>query len=70
MDDDAGALPPKQDFSGWYNDLLWRAEIMDVRYPVKGLYVGTRTGLRSVSSCTTGSAISSTATTRRHSSRS
>jgi len=39
MDDDAGTLPPKQDFSGWYNDILWRAEIMDVRYPVKGLYV-------------------------------
>ncbi len=39
MDDDTGNLPPKQDFSGWYNDILWRAEIMDVRYPVKGLYV-------------------------------
>jgi prolyl-tRNA synthetase len=39
MDDDTGALPSKQDFSAWYNDLLWRAEIMDVRYPVKGLYV-------------------------------
>ncbi len=39
MDDDTGALPLKQDFSEWYNDLLWRAEIMDVRYPVKGLYV-------------------------------
>ena len=39
MDDDTGALPPKNDFSAWYNDLLWRAEIMDVRYPVKGLYV-------------------------------
>jgi prolyl-tRNA synthetase len=39
MDDDSGALPSKQDFSAWYNDLLWRAEIMDVRYPVKGLYV-------------------------------
>ncbi len=39
MDDDLGALPPKDDFSGWYNELLWRAEIMDVRYPVKGLYV-------------------------------
>ena len=39
MDDDAGALPPKNDFSAWYNDLLWRAGIMDVRYPVKGLYV-------------------------------
>ena len=39
MDDDTGALPPKYEFSAWYNDLLWRAEIMDVRYPVKGLYV-------------------------------
>ena len=39
MDDDSGALPLKQEFSAWYNDLLWRAEIMDVRYPVKGLYV-------------------------------
>ena len=39
MDDDAGNLPLKEDFSAWYNDLLWRAEIMDVRYPVKGLYV-------------------------------
>jgi len=39
MDDDAGALPIKEDFSAWYNDILWRAEIMDVRYPVKGLYV-------------------------------
>ena len=39
MDEDAGALPKKKDFSEWYNELLWRAEIMDVRYPVKGLYV-------------------------------
>jgi prolyl-tRNA synthetase len=39
MDEDQGALPPKNDFSAWYNELLWRAEIMDVRYPVKGLYV-------------------------------
>ena len=39
MDEDAGALPPKDRFSEWYNDILWRAEIMDVRYPVKGLYV-------------------------------
>ncbi len=34
-----GTLPPKEDFSAWYNELLWRAELMDVRYPVKGLYV-------------------------------
>jgi prolyl-tRNA synthetase len=39
MDDDTGSLPLKEDFSAWYNDILWRAEIMDVRYPVKGLYV-------------------------------
>jgi prolyl-tRNA synthetase len=39
MDEDAGALPPKHLFSEWYNEILWRAEIMDVRYPVKGLYV-------------------------------
>jgi len=39
MEEERGALPPKMDFSAWYNDLLWQAEIMDVRYPVKGLYV-------------------------------
>jgi len=39
MEEDTGALPKKQQFSEWYNELLWRAEIMDVRYPVKGLYV-------------------------------
>jgi len=32
-------LPIKNEFSEWYNELLWMAEIMDVRYPVKGLYV-------------------------------
>ncbi|MBE0524682.1 MAG: proline--tRNA ligase [Methanosarcinales archaeon] len=32
-------LPNKSDFSEWYNELLQIAEIMDVRYPVKGLYV-------------------------------
>jgi prolyl-tRNA synthetase len=39
MEEEQGALPSKADFSAWYNELLWRAEIMDVRYPVKGLYV-------------------------------
>ena len=39
MDEDTGALPAKNDFSAWFNDILSRAEIMDVRYPVKGLYV-------------------------------
>lgn len=33
------SLPPKAEFSEWYNEVLWRADIMDVRYPVKGLYV-------------------------------
>ena len=39
MEEQEGSLPHKVDFSGWYNEILWRAEIMDVRYPVKGLYV-------------------------------
>jgi prolyl-tRNA synthetase len=26
-------------FSGWYNEILKRAEILDVRYPIKGVYV-------------------------------
>jgi len=39
MEEDTGAIPRKEDFSSWYNEILWRAEIMDVRYPVKGLYV-------------------------------
>ena len=39
MEESTGALPRKDDFSQWYNEILWRAEIMDVRYPVKGLYV-------------------------------
>lgn len=33
------ALPSKSNFSEWYNELLIMGEIMDVRYPVKGLYV-------------------------------
>jgi prolyl-tRNA synthetase len=33
------ALPSKENFSEWYNDLLQKGEIMDVRYPVKGCYV-------------------------------
>jgi len=34
---ESAKLPPRDDFSRWYNELLWMAEIMDVRYPVKGL---------------------------------
>lgn len=32
-------LPPKSSFSEWYHELLAAAGIMDIRYPVKGLYV-------------------------------
>ncbi|MBN1167266.1 MAG: proline--tRNA ligase [Methanospirillaceae archaeon] len=39
MEEDTGSLPQKNAFSEWYNEILWRADIMDVRYPVKGLYV-------------------------------
>src|SRR5512138_3653631 len=39
MEEETGALPSREDFSGWFNEILWRAELLDVRYPVKGLYV-------------------------------
>lgn len=39
-------LPPKSDFSEWYNELLLMGEIMDVRYPVKGLCVWFPFGLK------------------------
>ncbi len=29
----------KNNFSEWYNEIIERAEILDVRYPVKGVYV-------------------------------
>lgn len=32
-------LPPKQNFSEWFHEIIQQAEIMDIRYPVKGLYV-------------------------------
>ncbi len=32
-------LPRKEKFSEWYNELLQKAEIVDVRYPIKGLCV-------------------------------
>jgi prolyl-tRNA synthetase len=38
--------PPKSDFSEWYNEILLSGEIMDVRYPVKGLYVWFPFGLK------------------------
>ncbi len=33
------SLPSKENFSEWYHEVIQTAEIMDVRYPVKGLYV-------------------------------
>jgi prolyl-tRNA synthetase len=38
-EEETGPLPQKSDFSGWYTGILWRAGIIDNRYPVKGLYV-------------------------------
>ena len=32
-------LPPKEDFSQWYHELLMSGEIIDNRYPVKGMCV-------------------------------
>lgn len=29
----------RKDFSEWYNEIIEKAQILDVRYPVKGLYV-------------------------------
>ena len=32
-------LPPKENFSEWYHELLMIGEIVDNRYPVKGMCV-------------------------------
>jgi len=32
-------LQKENNFSEWYSEILKRAEILDVRYPVKGVYV-------------------------------
>lgn len=37
--DQEAKLPPKEEFSEWYHELLKMAEIVDVRYPVKGMCV-------------------------------
>ncbi len=39
MEEESKSLPPKDNFSEWYNELLMMAQVMDVRYPVKGIYV-------------------------------
>ncbi|VVB71783.1 Proline--tRNA ligase [uncultured archaeon] len=38
-DDKLAKLPPKESFSEWYHELLMTAEIIDNRYPVKGMCV-------------------------------
>lgn len=35
----AARLPSKENFSEWYHELLMTAEIVDNRYPVKGMCV-------------------------------
>lgn len=37
--EDKTILQKENNFSEWYNEILKRAEILDVRYPVKGVYV-------------------------------
>ncbi len=39
MEEESKTLPTKDNFSEWYNELLMMAQIMDVRYPIKGVYV-------------------------------
>lgn len=39
MAEETEGLPPRTDFSAWYNEVIRRADIIDVRYPVKGLNV-------------------------------
>ncbi len=36
----------KKEFSEWFDEAIWNAEIMDTRYPVKGLYVWLPYGLK------------------------
>jgi prolyl-tRNA synthetase len=39
VEEESKSLPPKDNFSEWYNELLMMAQVMDVRYPIKGVYV-------------------------------
>ncbi len=39
MAEETEGLPSRSDFSAWYNEVIRRADIIDVRYPVKGLNV-------------------------------
>ena len=47
MQQDSDSILEKEDnFSRWYNEILKRARILDVRYPVKGEYVWYPYGLK------------------------
>jgi prolyl-tRNA synthetase len=39
VEEESKSLPSKENFSEWFNELLMMAQIMDVRYPIKGIYV-------------------------------
>jgi prolyl-tRNA synthetase len=39
VEEESKSLPSKDNFSEWYNELLMMAQVMDVRYPIKGVYV-------------------------------
>jgi prolyl-tRNA synthetase len=39
VEEESKSLPSKENFSEWYNELLMTAQVMDVRYPIKGVYV-------------------------------
>jgi prolyl-tRNA synthetase len=39
VEEESKSLPSKENFSEWYNELLMMAQVMDVRYPIKGVYV-------------------------------
>jgi prolyl-tRNA synthetase len=39
VEEESKSLPTKDNFSEWYNELLMMAQVMDVRYPIKGVYV-------------------------------
>jgi prolyl-tRNA synthetase len=39
VEEESKSLPSKENFSEWYNELLMMAQIVDVRYPIKGINV-------------------------------
>ena len=41
-------IPPKSDFNSWYPSIVEIAELVDKRYPIKGMDVWMPYGLRSM----------------------